>query len=417
MTATTLIQQYRLRAGVINTWLTALLAFFLILSTSAVSVLAILILLLWIFEGSFAEKFSEIIHNPVVLSVLGLLTVLALGLLWSPDVSAGLDVIKARWKLAMLPIFLTSVDTSHRRRYFYFFVAGVCVAMVMTYLAWFDILHYADVTSTHLTKKNSHVVYNPLLAFGIYLVAHEVIWGNRKTGQRVGLSVLAVVMTLNMFITEGRIGQLVFFILLILLIFQVFHRQRIKALFIICLVVPALFAASYYSSSVFRQRVDTACQEVYQFHENPDTSVGLRLLFWQNSCAIIQHYPVLGIGTGGFTSAYFRQNKKMDSLHISTDNPHNQYLLVTATVGIPGFVALLLIFIVMFRQAWSVDDEWRRVRFAFPLFFLTIMLTESYLKVFETAFLFSLFSAVLFKVSVQEKNHCNSFKSQQRRKS
>lgn len=411
MTLTSLIQQYRVRAGVINTWLTALLAFFLVLSTSAVSVLAVLILLLWIFEGKYAEKFSEIIHTPVALSVLGLLTVLVLGLLWSPDVSAGLDVIKARWKLAMLPIFLTSIDPSHRRRYFYFFVAGVCAAMVMTYLAWFDILHYADVTSTHLTKKNSHVVYNPLLAFAIYLVAHEAIWGKRTIGQRAGLSALALVMTFNMFITEGRIGQLVFFILLILLIFQVFHRQKIKALFIICLVVPALFAAGYSLSPVFRHRVQMAYQEVHQFHENPDTSVGLRLLFWQNSCAIIQHYPVLGIGTGGFASAYFRQNKKMDSFHISTNNPHNQYLLVTATLGIPGLVALLLIFIVMFRQAWSVNDEWCRVRFAFPLFFLTIMFTESYLKVFETAFLFSLFSAVLFKVSVQEKNHCISLKS------
>ena len=416
MTATTLIQQYRHRAGVINTWLTALLAFFIVLSTSAVSVLAILILLLWLFEGDFVEKLSEIIHNPVALSVLGLLTVLTLGLLWSPDVSAGLDVIKARWKLAMLPVFLTSVDTSHRRRYLYFFVAGVCVAMVMTYLAWFDILHYADVTTTHLTKKNSHVVYNPLLAFGIYLVAHEALWGNRKTGQRVGLSVLGVIMTLNMFITEGRIGQLVFFILLILLIFQVFHRQRIKAFFVISLVVPALFAASYYLSPVFRHRVKMACQEVHQFHENPNTSVGLRLLFWQNSYAIIHQHPVLGIGTGGFSSSYFSQNKKMKSFHISTDNPHNQYLLVTATLGIPGLVALLSIFIVMFRQAWSVNDEWCRVRFAFPLFFLTIMLTESYLKVFETAFLFSLFSAVLFNVSVQKKNRCISFKSQQRRK-
>ena len=416
MTATTLIQQYRLRAGVINAWLTALLAFFIILSTSAVSVLAILILLLWIFEGNFGEKFSEIIHNPVVLSVLGLLTVLALGLLWSPDVSAGLDVIKARWKLAMLPIFLTSVDTTHRRRYFCFFVAGVCVAMAMTYLAWFDILHYADVTTTHLTKKNSHVVYNPLLAFGIYLVAHEAIWGNRKTGHRVGLSVLAVVMTLNMFITEGRIGQLVFFILLILLIFQVFHQQKIKALFVICLVVPALFAASYYSSPVFRQRVDTACQEVHQFRENPDTSVGLRLLFWQNTCAIIQRHPVLGIGTGGFSIAYYWHNWELSPWHVSTDNPHNQYLLVMATIGIPGLVALLLIFIVMFRKAWTVDDEWHRVRFAFPLFFLTIMLTESYLKVFETAFLFSLFSAVLFKRYGRKKNHYIGFKSEQRRK-
>jgi len=397
--ASNILQQYRIKAGEINGWLTALLGFFLILSTSAVSVLAILIFLLWIFEGRFAEKLAKIFHNPVALTVLAFLGVLVLGLIWSPDVPAGLDVIKARWKLALMPVFLTAVDTRHRRRYLYFFLTGLCLAMLATYLAWFDILHYADVTTTHLTKKNSHIVYNPLLAFGIYLVIHEAIWGGRETLERVGLYIFAGVMTFNMFITEGRIGQLVFFVLLILLIFQIFQKRKLRALAAVCLIVPTLFVASYSCSPVFQERVDTACHEVRQFRENPDTSVGLRLLFWQNSWAIIKRHPLLGIGTGGFAIAYYWHNWELSPWHIATDNPHNQYLLVTATVGIPGITAFLLIFITMFREAWVRHDEWQRVRFAFPLFFMVIMFTESYLKVFETAFLFSLFSAVLFAYS------------------
>jgi len=83
--------------------------------------------------------------------------------------------------------------------------------MFITFLAWFDLIHYSDVTPTHLTRKTFHVVYNPLLAFGIYLVLHEAIWGQRTGGFRFGMFVLAGVMTFNMFITEGRAGQLVFF--------------------------------------------------------------------------------------------------------------------------------------------------------------------------------------------------------------
>ena len=402
MTEISILHQYRIKAGRLNAWLTALLAFFLLLSTSAVSVLAILILLLWLFEGRITEKMSEIVHNPVALSVLCFLAVLVLGLIWSPDVTAGLDVIKAQWKLAMLPIFLTAVDTRHRRRYVYFFLAGLCVAMLATYLAWFDILHYADVTSTHLTKKNSHIVYNPLLAFGIYLVVHEAVWGQREVVEKVGLYTLAAVMTFNMFITEGRIGQLVFFVLLILLVFQIFQKRKLWAFASVCLIVPTLFVASYTCSPVFEQRVDTACHEIQQFRQNPDTSVGLRLLFWQNTFAIIKRHPVLGIGTGGFAIAYYWHNWELSPWHIATDNPHNQYLLVTATIGIPGLTALLLIFISMFREAWVRKDEWQRIRLAFPLFFLIIMLTESYLKVFETSFLFSLFSAVLYRNQCKE---------------
>ncbi len=391
------LQRIRLQAGRINVWLPALLAFSLALSTSAISILAIVILLLWLVDGRFAEKFAEIFSNPVVVAVLAFLTVLVLGLLWSPDVGAGLEVIRARWKIALLPVFLTAIRPQGEKLYFNFFLAGLTAAMCITFLAWFDLIHFGGLTPTHLTRKTSHTVYNPLLAFGIYLVLHEAIWGVRKAGFRVALCVLAGVMIFNMFITEGRAGQLVFFVLMVLLLFQVFHRNRLQAVLAVCLLLPALFAAGYFFSPVFQQRVDTACTEISQFKENPDTSVGLRLLFWQNSLEIIRQHPWLGIGTGGFPIAYAWTNWAKSPWHIATDNPHNQYLLVAATLGIPGILTLMLIFVAMFRHAWLVDDRWQRVRFAFPLFFLVIMLTESYLKVYETAFLFALFSAVLYR--------------------
>lgn len=396
------LQQIRVLAGRINTWLPALLAFALALSTSAISILAIVMVLLWLVQGNFAEKFREIFSNPVVVAVLAFLAVLVLGLLWSPDVGAGLEVIRARWKIALLPVFLTAIRPQRESRYFNFFLLGLCAAMCITFLAWFDLIHFGGLTPTHLTHKTSHIVYNPLLAFGIYLVLHEAIWGVRKACFRAPLFVLAGVMIFNMFITEGRAGQLAFFVLMVLLLFQIFHKNRLKAVLAVCLLLPALFAAVYFLSPVFQQRVDTACTEISQFKENPDTSVGLRLLFWQNSCEIIRQHPWLGIGTGGFQIAYAWTNWAKSPWHIATDNPHNQYLLVAATLGIPGILTLLLIFVAMFRQALVMDDRWQRVRFAFPLFFLSIMLTESYLKVYETAFFFALFAAVLYKKQVDE---------------
>lgn len=391
------LQQLRLRAGRINTWLPALLAFSLPLSTSALSIFAILILLFWLFEGNFTEKIAEIFSNPVVVSVLTFLAVLVIGLLWSPDVGAGFEVLQDRWKIAMLPVFLTVISFKHRPFYINCFLAGLVVAMLITFLAWFDLIHYADVTPTHLTRKTFHVIYNPLLAFGIYLVLHEAIWGQRRGGFRFGMFVLAGVMTFNMFITEGRAGQLVFFVLMALLLFQIFRKNRVKAVLAVFLLLPMIFVAGYGLSPVFKQRVDTVRHEISQFKDNPDTSVGLRLLFWQNSWEIIRQHPWLGVGTGGFEAAYARINSEKSPLSFATDNPHNQYVLVATMVGIPGIVALLLIFGVMFRQASAMRDNLQRVRFAFPLFFLTIMLTESYLKVYETAFFFVLFAAILYK--------------------
>ena len=397
MSALGTFQQLRSAAAKLNTWLLALLAFALPLSTSALSILALLILLFWLFEGNFTEKFAEIFSNPVAVSVVVFLAVLAIGLLWSPDIRAGLEVLQGRWKLALLPVFLTVLCRERRSLYMNSFVAGLVVAVFITFLAWFDLIHYADVTPTHLTRKTFHVVYNPLLAFGIYLVLHDAIWGHRKGVVRLGLFTLAGLMVFNMFITEGRAGQLVFFVLMALLLIQIFRKNRLKAVLAICLLLPIFFGAGYSLSPVFKQRVDTARQEISGFRDNPDTSVGMRLLFWQNSWEIIRQHPWLGVGTGGFQSAYAQVNREKSPASIATDNPHNQYVLVTVMVGIPGILALLTVFAVMFRQAFVIQDNLQRVRFAFPLFFLTIMLTESYLKVYETGFFFVLLAAVLYK--------------------
>jgi O-antigen ligase len=396
-------QRLRRNAGRANILLPALLAFVLPLSTSAVTGVAILILLLWLVEGRFIEKTGEIIANPVVMAVLAYLAVMALGLLWTPDLSNGLDVLQGRWKIAMLPVFLTAVSWQYRSRYVFWFLAGLSIAMAVTYLAWFDLVHYADVSPVHLTRKTFHVVYNPLLAFGIYLLLHQLVWGQLKPAVRIGLAALAALMVFNMFITEGRTGQIVFFILMGLLLFQLFRGSRWKAVAAVCLLLPMMFAAGYLLSPVFKQRIDVAITEMCNFRKNPNTSVGMRVQFSQNSLDIIRRHPWFGVGTGGFKGAYAQVNQSKTPWCVATDNPHDQYILILSMLGIPGLAALLLIFVSMFCQAWLVRDGWQRIRFAFPLFFMVMMLAESYLKVYETGFFFALFAAVLYKKKPDER--------------
>ncbi len=385
-------------AGTINGWLPMLLAFSLPLSTSGISVTALLILLLWLVEGGLAGKGREIMANPVCVVLLAYLGLHLLGLLWTDNMAQGLAMLDKQWKLALMPVFLTTVRYEWRRRYVAAYVAGTAVAVLLTYLAWFGLFHYSDITPTHLTHGTVHVVYNPMLALAIYLVLHEILWGDRGRPARLALAVLAVLMILDMFITEGRTGQLVFFVLMALLLIQ-WMRQRLVLAILLCLVlVPLSFVAAYRLSPMFQQRVDQVRSEVAAFGSNPETSVGLRLLFWRNSLEIIRAHPLFGVGTGDFRDAYAQVNRRRSPTMVATDNPHNQYVLVLCQFGLVGLALLLALFAVQVRQAFRIHDGWQRIRLAFPLFFLTIMLTESYLVVYETGFLFALLGAVFYKV-------------------
>ena len=54
-------------------------------------------------------------------------------------------------------------------------------------------------------------------------------------------SFFTITMTINMFITGGRAGQVVFFVMLSILIFQILDKQRIKSLITIFIVIPSIF--------------------------------------------------------------------------------------------------------------------------------------------------------------------------------
>ncbi|MCF6186289.1 MAG: O-antigen ligase family protein [Desulfobulbaceae bacterium] len=391
-----LLQKIQHTATLSIDWFAVMLAFSIPLSTSAVSVLAVLILTAWIIGGDYSRKWAVITKNPVSLALLFYLGLFFLGLLWTQNISTGLEMIEKQWKLLLFPVLLSSLVYSHRRRYVVSFLAGLTVAMLLTYLAWFDILHYGGVTPEHLTRRLFHVVYNPLLAFGFYMVCHEVLWGKRSGIGRLVLILLAGCMAVDMFITEGRTGQVVFFVLLGLLFIQFFSRSKLKAVLFILLILPLTFAAGYQLSPTFQNRVDAAGQEIREFNENPNTSVGLRLLFWKNSWRIIRAHPLFGVGTGDFQSSYAEVNAELSPDMVATDNPHNQYVFILCQFGILGLLSLLTIFFAQIHQAVTCKDDWRRIRIAFPVFFLTIMLAESYLVIYETGFFFALFSAVLF---------------------
>ena len=391
------IRVWQLRIGEINSWLVILLAFILPISTSAVTVLSFLLIAGWCLEGEFKERLREIGTNPVCLAVLFYLGVMVIGLLWSRKLGNGLAAIEDQIKILMLPLFLTSVRHEHRWRYMGAFIAGVTMIMLSTYLAKFGLFHYADVTPHHLTKKVTHVFYNPMLALAIYLLLHQLRWGGVRGWQRGMLLGLAGLMVFNMFITEGRTGQGVFFVLMVLLFVQCFPRNIFKASVVAVAALPALLAIAYHSGPVFRERIDQARQEIVEFKTNPRTSIGHRLQYWKNSWWLIERHPWFGVGTGDFHADYAWVNLRVSPWMPYTVNPHSQYILTLVQLGILGLVSLLALFGVHLYQAWRLDDGWSRIRVAFVLFFLVIMVTESYLVIVETSILFALIGAVLGK--------------------
>ena len=376
--------------------LLVLFAFSLPLSTSVSSVLAILLLLVWMFSGNLKGKFREIFSNPVALAVLLYILLHCIALLWSDDLIWGVKILKKQWKLLLLPVFLTLVRKEHTQYYMGAFVAAIFLKACKAYLVWFGLITL-PVGSIFTTEGTTHVIYNPMLALACYIVLQNMLFGVNSRLLLWIQGILFLFLSCNMFVTVGRTGQAAFFVLLGVASIQFFYLRSKKMLLAVLVLLPLLLPATYLVSNTFKDRIDTAVTEIQNFNSGEITSMGCRLWFCNNTLLLIGENWVLGTGTGDYPDEYKKINEVVSPTMPNTDNPHNQYLLTIAQFGILGFISLAAVFLSQLLLAFRKKDSLTPLRQAFPIFFLVIMLGESYLQVYGTAFLFSLFSSFLYK--------------------
>ena len=129
-----------------------------------------------------------------------------------------------------------------------------------------------------------------------------------------------------MFITGGRAGQVMFFAMLAIIIFQFFNSEKIKSLIAMIVIIPGIFFTAYQTSDLFQVRVDSAVTSVLKYESSHNTSVGKRIGYAINSWDIIKQNPIIGVGTGDFRTEFEKISVINNNQEIPTPtNPHNMY--------------------------------------------------------------------------------------------
>jgi len=391
----------RLRFDKVEQFLLLALIFLLPLSVSGANVIIVLILISWLFSGSFKAKFGQIRNSKLVIASIIFFSLHMIGLLWTDDLHWGGKIVKKMLDFVLLlPILFTMVKKEYIKYYVSAFLLAMTFSEVFSYLIWFEIIApFGHATLTNPTPFVFHIIYNPLLAFAIYLLAYETRFNQELSKIRRYLFMfLVLTMSINMFITGGRAGQVAYFVLFMLFIFQCFRSQKVKAFVFSLFVIPMVFFTAYNTSDLFQNRADMAVTNLLSYSDNKNTSVGQRVTYILNSWEIISEHPVLGVGTGDFTTEYTKVNERNDSEVDSLHNPHNMYILVLVQLGLVGLISLLSLFYYQITFSLTASSQFvRDVGLALPLLFLVVMWSESYLLLHHTTVLFVFFSSFLYK--------------------
>lgn len=382
-------------------FLLIILAFLFPLTVFGGNLIIVIICILWLFSGNYKSKFDQIINNKLMLASIVFFCLHVVGLLWTEDLAWGLHIVHKMWYfIGLFPILYTIVRKDYISKYISAFLLAIAVTEVCSYLVWFEVIEpFKNATVTDPTPFMSHISYNPILAFAIYIVLHELFFNKKITNLMFSLySFFAISMTFNMFITGGRAGQVTFFVMLSILIFQILDKQRIKSLIAIFIIIPGIFFTALMTSDLFQQRVNIAINETLNYSDQNHSSVGFRINFAINSWEVIKENPIIGIGTGDFPSEYSKINQINSPRIPDTTNPHNMYILVLMQLGFLGLFSMLSIFYYQFKLSFNSSNKLiRDTGLTLPLLFLVMMLSDSYLLGHFTTLMFVFFSSFSYK--------------------
>jgi len=377
------------------------LAFVFPLTVFGGNLIIILICFLWLISGDYKSKLNQIINNKLMIASIVFYLIHIVGLIWTEDFEWGLHITHKMWYfIGLFPILFTLMKKENIRIYITSFLLAISITEIFSYLIWFELIApFKHATVENPTPFMSHISYNPILAFAIYLVLHELFFNKKITNLAFSFySFFAISMSINMFITGGRAGQVGFFVMISVLIFQVLDKQKIKSLFTIFIIIPVIFFSAYQASDLFQKRVNSAIKNTNDFSRTNETSVGLRINFALNSFEVIKKYPIIGVGTGDFPVEYQKINQVKSPTFPDATNPHNMYSLILVQLGLVGLFSLLSIFYYQIKLSFISSNKFiRDVGFILPVMYLVMMLSDSYLLGHYTTLMFVFFSSFLYK--------------------
>lgn len=191
----------------------------------------------------------------------------------------------------------------------------------------------------------SHIEQSFLLAnaslFCLLLGAgHKTIhWG-----WRILCLIIASVAGINiLFFSYSGTAQVIFIVVASYVLLYTLKKKYRLCGFLVWIGVVT--TAALWTKSLMHNRFTAGYQAIsqWQAQQPAQTSMGLRLEMWYHSITILRQHPWLGLGTGGFASAY-RQHVAHTG-RILTVNPHNDFLRITLENGFLGLTLMSMLYL------------------------------------------------------------------------
>ena len=385
------MNSYQSKMNTLTQALGVLMVFALIFPTAVVNVALLLLLVSYFLSGNYAEKWRHIQTNPVARISLLLFCLFMFGMVYtSASFSDALGVLNTYRELILLPIAISIFNQENwRRRAYYAFLIAIGLAVLLSFsmrLGWLP----PGETEQEWVPFKGRIAYGFFLGYAIYLMLHHAKSAATLIRRSAWLLFAALSSFVLLFLVSGRTGYAVFVAMVVLLLVQ--YRGWVKKYgLIIFLALAALAGTALLTSPAMQSRyidIDRAATNL------EDSSLGQRLIFWKASLHIIADHPLLGAGTGSFAEEFSKQ--VTDYPNLSSDNPHNEYLMIAAQLGVIGLLSFIWLLYSQYRLASNLPRLYSRAAQGLVIAMAVGCLFNSFLRDHGEGHFYAIYAGLLF---------------------
>ena len=389
----------------LNSLLLIPFAFVLPMWIAPTNILAVFIALLWLVRGNYRDDFEKIRGNKLVWALVAFWLLHVIGLLWTTNLGEGPNKVARASLFLFVPVFMMVLKHEHVEAVIWAFLASMLLSCFFSFLIYFQV----DPNHFRINDQGDPILFMSRIYYPLYLVIaiafslYYLLFDPRSgMGIKMLAGIVAALLTFDLFICNGRAGQMIFFLMVAMAIFQYFGKSWLRASVIFLITVPLLSALAYTTIKPFRERAELAVADVVQFHDNKATSLGQRFVWAKNSFDVFLEHPFFGVGTGDFEYE-LEKIQKHNNPEIKYDvDPHNMFLLEMGQFGVFGLISLMSILVTQISIALrSAIPLQKYLGLSLPVMFGAIMMSDIYLQLHFTAMLFIFVSSIVYRTDEQ----------------
>ncbi len=394
-------------------------------STALMNLFIFLTLVFFLFSGNIKTRIILVLQNPVAKSALLLFFVLILSLTWTIDSSEAIDVLKKYNELWYFSLLLPIFNSNLRRNIgINAFLISMSAILIGVYLMYFNLIlpiHWTlKGSSGHFTINGgfaSHILTNILMAFAMFVSAQMSVRARfiMKLPYLIFFSFSGFYV---LFISTGTSGQILAICLIILFIIQ---HSGIRSVLIIP-VILLLIAITAISNKPFYERtiyvlgesnslqilVEKIQKQYHHATTNDTAGNNTRPRIYFNAVKIIREGPWIGHGVGSYEEALKQYQPKFhNATTIAKKNPHNEYLMISAQLGVVGLLLLLNLFYTQAKYSEKIPNkEYKNIAQGLVILIIIGCMGNSMLLDSREGHFWAFFSALLFsQLSLKEQSN------------